>query len=230
MTDCCHHGGARGTTNRPCRVAVSCGMIAVSIAIGAAALDNSHFTPMAPYGADSIAGYEQVVFDTLIGHDYTDGWMLVKPSFSAEYVVMINRRLDASMVGWSLDKIPFQVKVATAKTPIWGYSQRIDGTSFVGSRENVPVERTRADLSSADAASFLDAWFGGLREVRYSDEIFSGTDGVTFEFHSRSRYGSTWSPGDGIPLFDDKERRMPAALRDIGSRSSWHRHGGVSSC
>lgn len=165
-----------------------------------AVADTSILTPLVPFGVNSPGGYDAVVFETLIGHSYTDGWMLVKPSFRPEYAVLINRKLDNVKAGTTLDAIPFQAEVVTVKAMIWNYDQVSPAKWNLVIRKDVPVERTRVDLSNAEAESFLDAWFAGLRGVRYQDDSSPGNDGVIFDFHSKDRYGSTWSPNDGAAL------------------------------
>ena len=176
------------------------GLVMSGAATSIALADTSILTPLAPFGADSPGGYDTVVFETLIGHNYTDGWMLVKPSFRPEYAVLINRKLDNVKAGTTVDVIPFQAEVVTVKDMIWNFIQVSPTKWSLAIRKEVPVERTRVNLSNADAESFLDAWFSGLRCVRYQDDSSQGNDGVTIDFHSKERYGSTWSPNDGVAL------------------------------
>ena len=157
----------------------------------------SVLTPLPPFDSEDPEDYNAVVFRTLIGNKYTDGWMVVKPSFFPEYAVVINRNLTNAKAGMSLDAIPFQAELVTVKTMIWNYDRTAGGSWTLAPRKDQKVERARVDLSTADAASFLDGWFTGLGGVRYRDELSLGNDGVTFDFHAKDRYGSTWSPEDG---------------------------------
>jgi len=158
----------------------------------------NHLEPIEPYRND----YHQLVFNLLVGTREPECWMVCRPSFRPEYVVMLRKEeLDAGKPDPFAGHAKFRwfLDTATAAQQIWHWKTFPNGKMELDLLRNVKVNRTTLEVTEAFGQGILNAWTAALQLTRYADEPNSGLDGVVYDFHSQSYYGTTWSPEKGIP-------------------------------
>jgi uncharacterized protein (TIGR02246 family) len=128
-------------------------------------------------GAEYDHAVRQTLFEGMTDSPYLR--MLVKPSFSVEWMVLVTEpgRRTAT------------VRLVVARKPVWtGEDPKI--------RETL---RHEAELPAGLAELLRTVWLGMLEEVRYPEEPVLGVDGTTYHFTSFVRFrgnleGRSWSP------------------------------------
>ena len=159
----------------------------VFILAGTVQANQNHLLPVPAY--DSY-GYTQAVFESLIGDTQAEFWMVVRPSFSLEYAVILHQYEDV----WRLEKV-------TAKDKIWAWKDIGEGRSVLDIKSTKDVTREYIAVNKHDLGKIILAWKSVLKTTRYSESELSGRDGTTYQFYSHHQlFGQTWSPSEGLPL------------------------------
>lgn len=186
----------------------------LGLAIPAEAVDEpfeivepDHLVPLDPHPGDWDIRYSKQVRSRLKLDDQPyDLQMLVRPSFSPEYVVRIygfSSRVSKTLV----------VTYTSAEKSIW-YSMPENNQER--KQKDVPVSTKLAELPNPLATRVYKVWERMLRRTRYPQVPHQGLDGTTYEF-SFSRvygditmltaYGEIWSPS---------ERKSPLLFIELG--------------
>lgn len=156
------------------------------------------FDRLEPVPAYDRLGYSQTVFQVLVREQMPELWMIVKPSFSPEYAVVLGRV-------WS-EEIPrklirYELRWVRAKKPIW-HQERIGNTnSFrVAPLKDPGIEERTVEFPPEATSQISKAWSRIIRESRYPSSLHAGVDGVTYEFYAHyNLFGTTWGPQSGAP-------------------------------
>jgi hypothetical protein len=162
-----------------------------------AKMTEPHLLPVAPYPD----AYLKTVRDTLIGDRRSDFWMLVLPSFSPEYALIVTSTPAPSGGGTK----KYEMRWVQAISQIWlkfHHDNKIDLRRSL--KRPVDLKQTVISLPPETSGKLRLAWLETLRGVRY--DIPKGDierivlDGTTYEFFaSPSYFGTTWSPHGGAP-------------------------------
>lgn len=186
----------------------------------------NHLEPIAAYDPD---GYDQAVFNALIGKQRPVLWMVCKPRFRPEYAVILRTEpLNPTAQSPSLwdQTRKWTLEVATATQPIWhwkDYSLDYHGPLELDLRRNVKVDRKMLEIDRSFAQEIGKAWEGVIRKTRYAEKRWRGFDGVTYQFYYDYGYfGETWSPDTGVPaaLVDLAEHLKNVVESGAGKRKA----------
>ena len=161
----------------------------------------NHLEPIPAYDPD---GYDQAVFQSLIGEDAAELWMVGKASFSPEYAVIIRRELTFAksddISNRKIESEKWIVEYVEAKKQIWQMKDIGGGRSMLDIRVTKDVMRHRAEVSEEFSALMVGAWRSVLRKTRYAETDYQGLDGATFQFYCHYHFfGEIWSPDSGLP-------------------------------
>ncbi len=163
-----------------------------------------NFEPLASYGSETEGHDHRIVFDSLIGDEYAELWMIGYTE-SAEYAVRIGRKFEEGRNG-PLNELDFQVIYSESKKSISAmlYRPGARGDELQKMKKelkkSIPVKDVLADISAPDAKSFIKTWFDALITTRYLDQSSSGLDATSYEFYANGRAGKALVPGSsGIP-------------------------------
>lgn len=191
----------------------------------------NHLTPIAAYNYD---GYEQAVYKSLIGNKTSGIWMVVLPSFSVEYAVVLYENVEYKIKNgeivippeiikteWLLEKVEVKQKVSNWKdVGDDKYILKIQPTNNI-TRKSISVKEV-------DFKYIIKAWKTVLQKTRYpEDDTHVLLDGVIYQFYSHfNMFGETHSPKTGIPLklvelgrmlekivYADKDRRVELMVK-----------------
>ena len=162
--------------------------------------------PIPPLGFQ--ASYNQAVHTALIGEKEPLLWMMVEPSFSPEYVVLID-------CDWT-KKYPPQLLSARlqcveAKKQIWHWKPKEPGSTqeVLDYLTNPGTDRREIDFPLDATSEIAKAWSHALIETRYPkpEGLVIGADGDFYSFfvnsnalsnlYGKPMYGTVWSPQDG---------------------------------
>ena len=171
--------------------------------IGESSLCGEPFNRLTPIDAYDPDGYDQAVFQSLIGKTRADLWMVCKPSFASEYAVILRSEFLPGQDPFSQDTRKWTLEYAKAAQPIWHweeYPEGYSGSRKLDLRKNAVVVRRQIEIPASFATALLPAWSSVLRLTDYSNEGAGVMDGVTYQFSSEGRYfGETWSSETGLP-------------------------------
>lgn len=161
----------------------------------------NHLEPLPAYAPD---GYDQAVFQSLIGKDPGELWMIGKPSFGPEYAVVLRHELTYSNPEEPFDRTialeKWMIERVEAKRQIWRWRQLCGGRMELDIHATKDVIRQRSEVTKDFASQMLLAWESVLRKTRYPDEDYRGLDGTTFQFYCRHNFfGEVWTPRTGLP-------------------------------
>jgi hypothetical protein len=175
-------------------------------ALNGAAAEPRNPNHLEPVGDPKILwGYDQVVFDILVGKPAPELCMVCVPSFHPEYALILRlaplraRRSNGPSPGNSNQWI---LESATATKQIWHFKENApnySGKIELDLRKDVAVERNRIAIDESLAVELKRAWQAALRLTRPAEEQYAGADGVTYRFYSGGSSGEIWTPEIGIP-------------------------------
>lgn len=155
-----------------------------------------HLEPIPAYDPD---GYNQAVFESLIGQRRPELWMIVKPSFSPEFAVLLFCHEESGTSSEPTKK--WEVEVVGPKAQIWRWKEVDERTSVLDIHATDDLTVKTAPISAELAAKISAAWRAALLQTRYPKQDQSGVDGVTYEFYcDYNLFGQTWSPEGGVPF------------------------------
>ncbi len=155
---------------------------------GAVKANSNHLEPVPAYDS---SGYNQAVFKSLIGNIRAKLWMVVRPSFSKEYAIILYEHKNE----WRLEKV-------TAKEKIWAWKKADEGRFVLDIKTTKAVDRKFTIVDKEKLHKIVLAWNSALKTTRYSENNLQGMDGTTYQFYSHYQtFGQTWSPTEGLPLF-----------------------------
>lgn len=156
----------------------------------------NHLEPIKPHAYTQFLNeYYELVFTKLVGDCSPSIWMIVEPSFSPEYALILRKVLsDDSTESY------FQLEYSAVNEPIWNYDKNEDGTLELSPKRDAIVERKTARLDQKIARDVIDTWEIVLKQTRYAEKEWIGLDGVTYKFFAHPEFfGQTWSPESGTP-------------------------------
>ncbi len=154
-----------------------------------------HLVPMPPF----VEEYDRVVFDLLIGARESEFWMLVKPSFSPEYSLVISKKKS----GGAGQVREYEVRWSQPVKSIWQLGRfSSPGSVRATPRISVKIDQRKVSIP-ADLVDdyFAPLWRFNLNAVRTPESGYSlGLDGTTYGFFARpNQYGEIWQPRRGAP-------------------------------
>lgn len=159
----------------------------------------NHLVPIPAYDRD---GYNQAVFQSLIGQKRSELWMITKPSFMPERAVILRHILSATDDPFA-DKFKsgkWFVEWVEAKKQIWQWKKLDGGRMQFHIAETDDLNKSSVEVSHEFAASMIDAWRSVLIQTRYLKGDYRGLDGTTFQFCcDYDFFGEIWSPQTGLP-------------------------------
>jgi hypothetical protein len=173
------------------------------------------FEPLAAHGSETDGHYHRVIFDSLIGDEYAELWMIGYAE-SAEYAVRIGRKLEEGRGG--LYQMDFQVIYSESGKSIsamgWRPGARGDELRKIKKdlKNNIPVKDVLADISPADAQDFIKTWFDALITTRYQDKPGADFDATSYEFYANGRAGKALGPGGS-----SRDARKSGRAQSFGS-------------
>jgi len=149
-----------------------------------------HLVPVDPYPGDWSVRYSDKLRKLFVLEPPFSFRMLVRPSFSAEYVVsMINNPEDP---GDSNNANKLIIKYSIADKSIW-YSMPENNEEK--KEKAVTVDSKFVEFPKAQGTRLYKIWNRMLRQTRYPEGYGDGgLDGTTYEFSTWCAYGEVWSP------------------------------------
>jgi hypothetical protein len=183
--------------------------LAFALALIAQAADESlvlhepdHLVPVDPYPGDWHVRYsDQICARFKLAPEY-DLQMLVRPSFSAEYVVRLYSDKKNPCDSSAAEKVFLRYSIAD-KSIFYSMPEN----NLKKKRQKITVSTTTIDFPKALSARLHDLWERMLLRTRYPEEPNGGLDGTTYEFAMWCVYGETWSPN---------ERKSPLLFIELG--------------
>ncbi len=166
--------------------------------------EDPHLTPIFPFDPD---GYDQAVFQSLVGDRNPSLWMIARPSFDVEYAVLVfavpiqNGEPDPfGGGGRGVTGYDWVIEAAEVTRKIYQHKDIGDGSLVLDIKVTKDISRLRAGIPKDLGEQIRSAWNSVLNETRYiSDNRNSGLDGITVQFGTQSKAGETWSPESGAP-------------------------------
>jgi len=157
----------------------------------------------------------------LIGDMPSELWMLVLPSFTPEWAVILRREYelfpgedpnarDAKVKRefWIVEYVQAEKKIYQNKEYYLERTSLVEG-NLLEIRKDGEVNRKKAEVSESLADEVISVWERVIKHTRYPAKMVIPVDGVTFRFYSEPfLYGETISPVFGIP----------AVLASIGTK------------
>jgi hypothetical protein len=171
-------------------------MVLISIAApsSSAGRGPNHLVPIPAYNY-CCYGYEDIVRKTLIKDRFPEAWMMVLPSFTPEYAVVLRKVEPEDSTG-----VYYELEYAAAEQQIYNLMDVRDGIMDLDPRKDVKVNRQVTRLPNDLAANLVDTWKAIILQTKYAEDWPGGLDGEIYEFYVYCSYfGETWSPDSGIP-------------------------------
>ena len=163
-----------------------------------------HLMPVDPYPGESHIRYTDQLRSRFKLDFYFFAQMVVRPSFSSEYVVRLHGTENDSYFD-TTNKFFLTYSVSDQSI----YHSMPENNSNKKQRE-VSITVTTVELSKPLATRIKQLWERMLLRTGYpqaGEGDGRGLDGVTFEFATRNVYGTTWSP---------HERKSPLLFIELG--------------
>ena len=134
-----------------------------------------YLQPVPPYPDE----YRQIVFNSLIKEAQPVLWMLVRPSFSPEYAMVITESPN-NIVG---KPKTYRVRWSIAKEKIWRW-KRVPGTNQnrLDLIKRPRLEEKTIEIPASTVDEIQKAWRYVINETRYTDAS-PGMDGTAYEFY-----------------------------------------------
>jgi len=165
--------------------------------------NQNHLTPITAYNDD---GYDQAVFKSLIGNVDAEMWMIVRPSFSAEYAIILYHEVEYKKKDGEIPSSPkitkeeWVLEKVEAKDKIFAWKDIGNRKSVLDIHPTKDLIKKKAIIKRGELDLVSKAWKAAIRGTRYPDSVHPGLDGTTYQFYSKyDLFGETWSPNDGIP-------------------------------
>lgn len=143
--------------------------------------------------------YFRATRDALVGpSEYC--WMIVLPSFSPEYAVLLKSRPAES----ASKRFQLFFEVVRAQKPIFGWEDLGGGRSRACYDRMAGVTRVAKDIGQQDADLLAEVSFAAFQRMRVPKAPRIGLDGTTYLFCFDRYSGKAWSPdaGDAAALVD----------------------------
>jgi len=162
----------------------------------------NHLEPI-PFSDDT--GYRHAVFASLIGAAPASLWMIERPSFSAEYAVILRREVEYD----PNDTRPTPLRRVTreqwfvvrviAKDQIWRWKHADNNRLVLDIRPTEDVEIHCTPVTKDFAQTLEQAWWSVLQLTRAPKESYRFLNGTTLQFGCGYLSGEIWSPKSGLP-------------------------------
>lgn len=160
-----------------------------------------HLVPVNPYPSDWHICYSDQLRSRFNLDSFFFAQMVVRPSFSGEYVVRLHGRKDENR----FDKTTkFFLTYSAADKSIWYSMPENNNTN---KQPKVSIVTVTFEIPESLAGRIQHLWQRMLLRTRYPEEAGGGLDGVTYEFGIWGVYGETWSP---------RERKSPLLFIELG--------------
>jgi hypothetical protein len=160
-----------------------------------------HLVPVDPYPGEWHVRYSDQLQSRFKLAFFFFAQMVVRPSFSGEYVVRLHGAKDDNQCD-TTNK--FFLTYSAADKSIW-YSMPENNDKK--KQQKVSIATTTVEVPRPLAMRIQQLWQRMLLRTRYTEESGGGVDGVTYEFSTWCVYGETWSP---------QERKSPLLLIELG--------------
>lgn len=149
-------------------------------------------------------GYDLAVFQSLVGYQSAELWMIGRPSFGPEYAVIlrcIQKFADSENIfNRKVESEKWVVEYVEAKKQIWRFKDREEGGMELDIKVTKELNRNSIEVSNGFADAMHSAWESVLKRTRYPDADYKGLDGITYQFYCRDElFGEIWSPHTGTP-------------------------------
>lgn len=185
-------------------------LLAFSLRTGAAdeppkIREPDHLVPVDPYPGDKGIRYSDQIRTRFKRDSLFQLQMLVRPSFTPEYVVRMH---GDGKNPWNLsDSEKVFLTYSIADKSIW---HSMPETNKKKEQREVTVSTKTADLPKPLAMRLHKLWGRMLLRTRYPDPdtSYGGFDGDTYEFAMWCRYGEIWSPS---------QRQSPLLFVELGN-------------
>lgn len=160
-----------------------------------------HLVPVDPYPDGWRVRYNDQIRSRFKLDSFFFAQMVVRPSFSGEYVVRLHGGKDDNNIS-TTEK--FFLTYSAADKNIW-YSMPENNDKK--KQQKVTIAVTSVEFPKPLAKRIYQLWQRMLLRTRYPEQSSLGADGTTFEFGIWCVYGETWSP--------DK-RKSPLLFVELG--------------
>ena len=189
----------------------------------------NHLVPLPAYDPD---GYDQAVFQSLIGDDPGELWMIGKPSFDPEWAVILRHEVEYAKsddpFGREIESEKWVVERVEPKKQIWQWKEIEGGRSVLDIQVTKDVVRHRTEVTKEFASQIFSAWEAVLRRTRYPAEDYRGFDGATYEFYCRyNLFGEVWNPRTGLPRMLNE---LGLHLADVATTTDEGRRNAIAKC
>lgn len=163
--------------------------------------DPDHLEPLRGYDPD---GYSQAVFESLIGYDLGELWMVSLPSFRPESAVVLRHVVTYSdptkPSSRTITSEEWVIERVQVEKQIWRWKELEGGRMQLDIEATKDVIRQRATVSKEFALQMVAVWESVLRRTRYKDQDSGVLDGVTYQFYCRHNFfGEVANPRAGLP-------------------------------
>jgi hypothetical protein len=196
-------------------IAIAASMLCV--VAGSVSASPNHLEPIAPYDPD---GYYQAVFQSFIGKQQPQLWMIELPSFDVERAVFLRHNVEYDPNDHSPPALrnilheEWVIEYVIAKESIWRWKDIDKDTKILDIKPTDKLERHRTTVPKFFAELMQETWLNVLKLTRYPDEDDGGWDRTAFLFYchddpfaktllplsgARAYFGKTWSPQSGLP-------------------------------
>ena len=160
-----------------------------------------HLEPIPAYDPD---GYDQAVFQSLLGDNTAELWMIGKPSFSPEYAVILRHiqkfAESDDVFDRKVESERWVVEYVEAKKQIWQWKDLEAGRMELDIKITKALNRKSTKVSKEFAHIMHSSWESVLKKTRYPDTNYRGLDGATYQFYSDyGLFGEVWTPFMGTP-------------------------------
>ena len=160
-----------------------------------------HLVPVDPYPDGWCIRYNDQIRSRFKLDSFFFAQMVVRPSFSGEYVVRLHGGKDDNNIT-TAEK--FFLTYSAADKNIW-YSMPENNDKK--KQQKVTIAVTSVEFPKPLTKRIYQLWQRMLLRTRYPEQSSRGADGTTFEFGIWCVYGETWSPD---------ERKSPLLFVELG--------------
>jgi len=160
-----------------------------------------HLVPVNPYPGEWHINYSDQLRSRFKLDSFFFAQMVVRPSFSGEYVMRLHGTRDESLFDKTTE---FFLTYSAADKSIWYSMPENNDTK---KQLKVSIVAVTVEVPNPLAARIQQLWQRMLLRTRYPEKAGGGLDGVTYEFGMWYVYGETWSP---------RERKSPLLFIELG--------------
>lgn len=157
----------------------------------------SHLEPIEKWDVlPQLQTYHEKVQKILIRDKEPVAYMLVLPSFTPEYALIL-RKVSEDDTG----QIHYEIESAVAEEQIWNITTTTTGRLKLKLRKNTKIKRQVAEIEKDAAEDIINTWKAAVANARPPKENAGILDGVTYEFFIHpDQSAMTYSPSSDLAL------------------------------